>query len=357
MAPEHLRWFSTRAARFRYSAVIAAAIGVLFASAGPILAQPAGDYLRLIDRYIEDADAAIRTLASWSRAAITDGVDACVRVTTQSPAAAVCSTQEKVAAAMLHSDTATSIINSNPERATFHIQIAGRLLDHVQDRPLFVQRWYEFIAMLYVSGGRFQEAAAVVNEALRKYPSAATLYAVRGAVAELRVAFDHPNMQGEVITDDRTNSRVTRTLEAAAADYRRALDLDPRFVTARLRLGWIHLLLRDGRAARDLSMVLQDTTDDSIRYLAHLFVGAIAEREERLADALREYQAARQVGAPYQTACVALSHVEDALGHSARARATALECVALKKADDPWWRLGPFDPRTLDWLHAEARAR
>jgi hypothetical protein len=51
---------------------------------------------------------------------------------------------------------------------------------------------------------------------------------------------------------------------------------------ARLRLGWIHLLLRDKRAAGDLSTVLQDATEDSIRYLAHLFLGAVAEQEGRL---------------------------------------------------------------------------
>jgi tetratricopeptide (TPR) repeat protein len=332
----------------RCAAFFAAAIVFLLGSAGSMFAQSPGDYLRLIDRYAEDADAAIKTFASWPRPAIPEGVDAC---------ATMCSQQARVTAAMLHSDAAALIVDSAPDEATFHIRMAGRLLSRVQDRPVFVQRWYEFIAMLYLSNGRFQDAAAVANEGLARYPRAATLYATRGAVAELRVTFDHPNLRGEAITDDRVSFRVTRTLEGAAVDYRHALALDPRFAMARLRLGWIHLLLRDKRAAGDLSTVLQDATEDSIRYLAHLFLGAVAEREGRLTDAVRAYEAARQAGARSQTACVALSHVEDALGHSTRARTMALECVGLQKDDDPWWRLGALDPRTLDWLHAEARRR
>jgi tetratricopeptide (TPR) repeat protein len=334
----------------------AVATTVLIGSATPLSAQTDGDYLRLIDRYVQDPDGAVRTLASWTRKAIDNGVEACFRTATASTAAAGCSTARTLAAAMLHSDLATAIISSDPGAAAFHVRTARRLLDRVQDRPLFQQRWYEFIAMLYVSNGRFLDATAIANEGLAGYPRAANLYAARAAVAELRIAFDRPNLRGEVIRDDRTNLRVTRALEAAAADYRRALDLDPQFAAARLRIGWIHLLLQDRRAPGELRTLIEQTTDRSVRYLAHLFLGAIAEREKRLADALREYQAARDAGPEYQTACVALSHVEDALGQSTRARATASACAALEQTDDdPWSRLAPFDPGTLDWLHAEAQ--
>jgi hypothetical protein len=64
------------------------------------------------------------------------------------------------------------------------------------------------------------------------------------------------------------------------------------------------------------------------------------------------------VGARYQTAYVALSRVEEALGHSDRARAVAQDYVQLTdKADDPWWdfRLGGFNSGALRWLRIEAR--
>lgn len=312
-----------------------------------MFAQSPADYLRLVDRYGEEADAAIKALAGQALTAIPEGVNACVTL---------CNQDALTAAAMLHSDAATLIVDSAPEEAAFHIRMAGRLVSRVRDRPVWVQRWFEYNAMLYLSAGRFQDAATLANEGLARYPRAATLYAARGTVSEVQVTFDHPNLRSEAITDDRVRFRVTRALEGAAADYRRALALDPRLGVARLRLGWIHLLLRDRRAAAaDLSIVLQETTEDSIRYLAHLLLGAIAEGGGRLRDARRAYEAARQAGPHYQSACVALSYLEDALGDPTRARAVALECFGIPKEDDPWWRLGGFDPRTLDWLHSEAR--
>ena len=163
----------------RCAAFFAAAIVFLLESTGSMSAQSPGDYLGLIDRYVENADAAIKTLASWPRPAILEGVDTC---------ATMCNQQARAAAAMLHSDVAAPIVDSAPDEATSHIRMAGRLLSRVQDRPVFVQRWYEFTAMLYLSNGHFQDAAAVANEGLARYPRAATLYAARGAVAGNRVA-------------------------------------------------------------------------------------------------------------------------------------------------------------------------
>jgi hypothetical protein len=97
--------------------------------------------------------------------------------------------------------------------------------------------------------------------------------------------------------------------------------------------------------------------NDTVRYLAHLFLGRIAERENRLPDALVEYEAVRSLGSGYQTPYAALSRVEEALGHGDRARELAMVGLQLEKADDdPWWdlRVG-FDRESLIWLRAEAR--
>jgi hypothetical protein len=86
-------------------------------------------------------------------------------------------------------------------------------------------------------------------------------------------------------------------------------------------------------------------------------LGGIAEREHRLPDARREYEAVRSLGAGYQTPYTALSRVEEAIGHADRARELAMVGLQLKKAeDDPWWdlRIG-FDRESLKWLRAEAR--
>jgi hypothetical protein len=55
---------------------------------------------------------------------------------------------------------------------------------------------------------------------------------------------------------------------------------------------------------------------------------------------------------------VALSRIEQALGHPERARELALVDLQLDKeaADDPWWdhRIG-FDRESLYWLRDEVR--
>ena len=119
----------------------------------------------------------------------------------------------------------------------------------------------------------------------------------------------------------------------------------------------MRFFLEDKRAKTDLEAALADATDDTIRYLAHLFLGGLAERERRLAEARREYEDARAVGPGFQTPYVALTRIEAALGHDALAREQAITAVQLMKTDDdPWWdfRIG-FDRESLRWLRAEAR--
>ena len=146
-------------------------------------------------------------------------------------------------------------------------------------------------------------------------------------------------------------------MEAAAADFQRALDLDPALAVARLHRGWIHHRLGDSRAAQELDAALNRATDNDVRYLAHLFRGAAAEAREDLERARVEFEAAKDLGA-HQTSYVALGRVETALGHAARARELAVEYAQLaEKNQDPWWdyRLGGFTSGALDWLRHEAR--
>lgn len=100
---------------------------------------------------------------------------------------------------------------------------------------------------------------------------------------------------------------------------------------------------------------MRSSNDSSIVYLAHLFRGGIAARNGRQSDARQAYQQARRAGPGHQTACVALSQIEAARGDLAQARTVALECLALRRGDDPWWSMGALDPNTPDWLHSEVR--
>jgi tetratricopeptide (TPR) repeat protein len=218
---------------------------------------------------------------------------------------------------------------------------------------IFAGRWHAVVASMYTARGLVVAADRIIRDGLTDFPRSPELYVARGSIQEMRAA---------AMTDLRsspTTGGVSRVLEAAAADFRRALEVDRSLAMAHLHLGWVHHVLGDERSGRDLDAALAHATDDGVRYLAHLFRGAIAERERRLDEARREYEAARAIG-PYQTPFVALSRIEEALGHHDRARDLAHEYTARAiQVEDPWWdyHLGGFDATALAWLHSEARRR
>jgi hypothetical protein len=147
-------------------------------------------------------------------------------------------------------------------------------------------------------------------------------------------------------------------LKTATNDYLRALSIDSHNAEAHLHLGWVRLVLGDGRVKSELAAAIVDAEDDTVRYLAHMLLGGLAEYENNLTDALQEYELARTAGPDFQTPFVALSLVEQSLGHDGRARELALAGLQLEKtaADDPWWdhRIG-FDRESLYWLRDEVR--
>ncbi len=176
----------------------------------------------------------------------------------------------------------------------------------------------------------------------------------RGAVYEMRATLA---MSTGVNASSDRGYGIRRDFESAAAEYQQALTEDPTFAFAFLHRGWVHLQVGDSRASADLEAALRAAKGDSVRYLAHLFLGASAERHDNLEAARRHFEAAHQLG-PFQTSAVALSRVETAMGHADRARAiTAAFAQSAARAEDPWWnyQLGGFEPGAITWLRAEAR--
>src|SRR5262245_10293945 len=95
-----------------------------------------------------------------------------------------------------------------------------------------------------------------------------------------------------------------------------------------------------GRQSRApaLEAAVVDAPGDRVRYLAHLMLGGVAERDRRLEDARREYETALAAGPGFQSGYLALSRIEEAMGNSARARDLATQSAQLNKDDhDPWW--------------------
>jgi len=151
--------------------------------------------------------------------------------------------------------------------------------------------------------------------------------------------------------------KETRDLVAA---YARVVETYPDFLAARLRLGWALYLNRSAAGREHLEQVAARAAQPDLRYLAHLFLGALAEREQRLDDALRAYEAAN-AAVSQQSALVGIMAVAGALGDQARVQraARSMEALTVQSGDDPWtyYNTGVTGDEVLGSLRAEVRTR
>ena len=333
-----------------------AAALIVAGMASPAHAQGVAEYLGLARQYaVGEGAAAVARLETWSRDEVEQaGIGAALTATTH----------DLIAAAVLHTDLANAIIDARPQEAEFHIRKADGLLTiasgHIGQRehvePI-VRRWFRFVASVYTSAELLNNAALLLRTGLFRFPEDSHLYVARGIIQEVLA-------RKTLVPDWRSGHAVAGRqraaediLKRATAQYLHAVSVNAHDAEAHLHLGWVRFYLEDTRANADLEAALADAGDDTVRYLAHLFLGGLAERENRLADALREYDAAHALGTGQQTPYVAMSRVEAALGHGGRARELTLAALQSEKTDaDPWLdhRIG-FDRESLLWLRREAR--
>ena len=329
---------------------VAVALALLTVAAPRAAAQPDPTYAALTARYAGgDRAGAMRALAAWPIG------EARAR---SAERARVLVPQLQRAAVMLHTDLAYALLQAgNPGSASAHLIIARGVIsvmkgEHPDERArTFERRWYAFVASMYTAHNRLDTAEVYVRDGISLYARDARLMVARGAIREMLVT--------NAATEARTEaSRASRMIQAASADFLRAISYDPALAIAHLHLGWVRLLANDDRCAADFETALARADEDTTRYLARLFLGRFTERHDRLEAARAHYEQALQLGPSYQTAYVALSRLEEALGHSARARELAERYTALpEKLEDPWWNyhLGGFDQGSLDWLRHEAQ--
>lgn len=320
----------------------------------PAFAQGLDQYVSIVDQYANgDENGALNRLAP-DGARIPSAIVAHMRTLTD---------RQVRSAVMLHTELAAVLLaNARAPQATVQIGNAQHLLEILTDdtrrraaaRP-FAIRWYAFATNLYAGQGLFVAAFAISRDGQAALPHSAEVAVARGAVYEMRATLAIPRSFNAI--GERISYSVRRDFDAAAAEYQQALTENPRFAFAYLHRGWVHVQVGDSRGTADLESALREAKDASVRYLAHLFLGAAAERRDDLEGARRHFEAAHLLG-PFQTSAVALGRVELAMGHADRARAITASFAQLEdRAEDPWWnyQLGGFEPGAITWLRAEAR--
>ena len=245
--------------------------------ATPLHAQNVTEYLALARAYAAgDGVDAEHRLAAWSQ----DDVTAAASV-----AAITASGRDLIAAAMLHTELANIIIDAQPDDARFHINTArgalavasGRIGQRQHVEP-FVRRWLRLVASIYTSANLLPQASQHVHLGLLRFPDDAGLYVARGVILEVAVRKKLlPDWRSDNIHGGGNRDAIKETLQQAEVHFRQALALDSHNAEAHLHLGWVRLFLGDAGARTDLEAAIADAQDDRLRYLAHLFLGGVAE--------------------------------------------------------------------------------
>ena len=266
------------------------------------------------------------------------------------------------AAVMVHTDVAFALSTTHPSLSDRHLDLARALvrgLPKTADSGLFAERWQAHAVAAYLLRRDLRLARAAVTRGLADAPNSPDLALVAGAVIEQRAIAATSDIRGRWPLDPIVRGRMEHDLADAAVAYQRALDVDAGFLPARLRLGWVHLVNHSpGKAREELIIVRDHATDVDMKYLAHLFLGALEEGDKRPEGALEEYETAHAIAPEAQTGWVAVIRAARAAGRLERARTLAAEAAEgpSMRGDDPWWYFasGLSGTEAIRWLREKA---
>ncbi len=223
-----------------------------------------------------------------------------------------------------------------------HLNLASYCLRRLATRPEarpFMTSWKIMMASWLLASGRLDDAEELANAG----DADAETLLLQGSIAE-GVAQRLEAAKGErsgVVPRLATRRRDPfSTLTEAESNYRRALELDPNLLEARIRLGRVLTLQGKVEAASDvLTLAVSEAGEGYLAYLAALFLGQVHERAGRPVEARRCYEAAVREYPEGQTAYIALGQLLETIGEIETGRTSASRMFASRRDPerDPWW--------------------
>jgi hypothetical protein len=304
-----------------------------------------------------DVQGSIASLAQWSA----DSLRTLARSTAGATAPDVAQIQ---AAVMLHSDAAMFLAAADPRLSRQQLEAAQALAATLpDDGPAgFRQRWQAYAIGPHLLQHDLRVAQRAVDEGVGRLPRSADLLLMKGTLLELTARSETADFRGTWSPTSGINriasptvARIEDTLVSAANVYVRALELDPSLMSARLRLGWVYGINHSNAHAREaLRMVTNRTSSRELRYLAHLFLGGLADIEGDFEGAYDEYEAAHAIHPDAQSASIALMRVARLTGRTDLEQELLTQYASrARTGEDPWWYFSMgFDIDLMSWLHA-----
>lgn len=327
--------------------------------------SPLEVYRSVVTNYVKTGNAArsVVPLVGLSPAELAAVVDAVVRH--NDPV-------ELEAAAVLHLEIGIAVVGMSVSGAMSYLEQGSRLVDTVLPRSdirrgLSAERiaeinrlratWHRVAATAFLSVNDVTRARPLVTRAQRIQPRSAATLTLAGTVEELDAGLENPDDIGPPSQRSRAERARAILLLRAERAYTFAVEADPSYALARIRLGRIQYLMKDLKRAREsLERGAAAATEPRHRFIAAMFMGALQQSQNDFAGARRSFERALAIAPQSQNAVVALSFTELMSGRTERAREIA-QAFTSSSPDDVWWayKTGVLDVEGLQWLRQQVR--
>jgi tetratricopeptide (TPR) repeat protein len=338
-------------------------------------------YHGIVNSYREGKNDAVDAIVAWDRERLKKIVAAA-----QSPLDVFrpWDVARAQAATMLHTDAAMRLLEAEPDRVSFQLEMATRLLRIAgPDLHPFARSWYIAVsrrlrdrAQLFMAEGLLERGRehlpndpSVLYESGVLHEQIATFAAV---ITETVTSTPPPfsrgpgtSLQSMASTSrsevNRNIQERRRALDRAHGWLRDAVRADSSSELSQLHLGRVQVLRGNDSDGAKLLQRLTSSADPDTCYLATMFLGAMHQRRGRHDQAEAMYRRAIDKIPSAQAAYVALSEVLQKLGRGDESRGVLddlLRHPAAKRTEPWWWYLA--EPagearQRLDVLRASVR--
>ena len=342
---------------------------IVAVSVSTLLAQPDRSateiYRAAVAEYLKSGDAAraARPLAALGPEQLEPAVKAIL---------ARADPRELEGAADLHLEIGIAVAGLSVSGGAAYFDQGSRLVNAIMPPPairkgvsalrleqmtLISSTWHRVAASTLLSINDVARARSLMQRALPLVPKSAEILTLLGTASEIDAGVLDPDNWDSVTGKTHAGFERARRLLAAEQSYKAALESDPTYPLALIRLGRVQFLHDNIKAAREsLERGAALAREPRHQFLAAMFMGALQESQNDLAGASHSYERALYIAPQSQHAVAAVVFVDLMLGWINRAE-EAGRAYTSAKLDDAWWlhKTGAFDVEGLLWLRQHLR--